>query len=127
MDDDSYEITMQTGRTIAELRRRVIGQSRPQLPIRGRKPSPDIEYEGMIQTFSAPANGWSTPTTGLINLYMVDPSSTTTPPAMIANPFLPQITFVNRDPTLENLLFPRYGRVRFINGEWKIVYIACGY
>ena len=28
MDDDSYEITMQTGHTIAELRRRVIGQSR---------------------------------------------------------------------------------------------------
>jgi hypothetical protein len=123
--DDGFLISAQTGRTIAELKRRVIGPSRPIPGRRGRNPQPQIEFEGqMAATLAAPSNGWTGATSANFQPYCVDPTSVTTPPVMISDPNLAAFSVVNRDPSL-SVASGTYCRVKLINGEWKISWAGC--
>ena len=120
---DGYLISPQTARDLSNIKRKVLGSARPVQGRRGREPQPSIEYEGVLTTVLG-AGGWMTPTTANFQSYIIDPSSTADPPAMIADPNIAPFQIVNRDPSF-SLATGIYCRIGIRNGEWRILWAGC--
>ncbi|WP_010584448.1 hypothetical protein [Schlesneria paludicola] len=128
MSEETFLMSKPFLEVLKQVIRRVMAEMSNTSADRRRVFEPGAEWQGVTTSaLAAPASlsaAWLTPPTCTFQPYRIDPTSTSTPKAMIASTTDGPFTIVNRDKTL-TVPSGTYVRVTRIDGDWMITWAAC--
>ncbi|WP_010586413.1 hypothetical protein [Schlesneria paludicola] len=128
MADEAYLMSKRFLEVLKTVIRRVLAEMSNTDAVKRRVYEPGAEWQGLTTSILNPptttALGWTNPTTCTFQPYRVDPTSVTTPKAMIPSTTDGPFTIVNRDRSLR-VPVGTYVRIKRIDGDWMITWAAC--